>query len=322
METQGEEFHSNLISTTHIPPDSNIIPSEIPNRLPDLNIPIEQISSEIESSQISDSENNFKLRRCLTSTQRSIIFESLLLQSVGTIAVKLNMMRLSRGLASQFDISRKTVSRIWKKEKECIENESTVDVSMKPRVRRKRVEITFDQISAIPLRDRTNIRRMSTVLKILKSTTHRRIQEGAIRARSNSLKPFLTEDNKKLRLKFCVFMINQDTVDSQPMFTNMYDYVHIDEKWFYLIKVSQIFYLHPQEIKPLRTCKSKRFITKVMFLGAVARPRITAANEQFSGKIGIFPFVFKEPAKRSSKNRLAGTLETKAIQNINKDVIR
>nr|GMC92125.1 Transposase, Tc1-like protein [Ipomoea batatas] len=41
-------------------------------------------------------------------------------------------------------------------------------------------------------------------------------------------------------------------------------------------------------------------------------------NEMFDGKIGMFPFVYKEPAKRRSKNREAGTLETKPIESVNK----
>ncbi|XP_058211712.1 uncharacterized protein LOC131323890 [Rhododendron vialii] len=81
------------------------------------------------------------------------------------------------------------------------------------------------------------------------------------------------------------------------------------------------YYLLPEEPEPYRTCKSKRFITKVMFLAAVARPRFDAAgNEEFLGKIGIFPFTFKELAKRSSKNRLASTMETKAIVSVTKDI--
>ena len=60
-----------------------------------------------------------------------------------------------------------------------------------------------------------------------------------------------------------------------------------------------------------------------MFLAAVARPRYDITlNKQFNGKIGIWPFVFNEPAKRNSKNRTAGTLETKPILSITKDVIR
>lgn len=36
----------------------------------------------------------------------------------------------------------------------------------------------------------------------------------------------------------------------------------------------------------------------------------------------MFPFTFEEAAKRKSKNRNAGTLETKTILSVNKDVIR
>ncbi|XP_057773775.1 uncharacterized protein LOC130993071 [Salvia miltiorrhiza] len=42
----------------------------------------------------------------------------------------------------------------------------------------------------------------------------------------------------------------------------------------------------------------------------------------FDGKYGIFPFTTQEPAKRKSKNRSKGTLETKAIQSITKEVIK
>ncbi|XP_027109397.1 uncharacterized protein [Coffea arabica] len=72
----------------------------------------------------------------------------------------------------------------------------------------------------------------------------------------------------------------------------------------------------------MRTCRSKKFIVKVMFLAAVARPRFDCSrNKNFDGKIG-FPFAFKEPAKRNSKNRVAGTLETKPILSMTKEVYR
>jgi len=51
----------------------------------------------------------------------------------------------------------------------------------------------------------------------------------------------------------------------------MYDYVHIDKKCFYLTKKSRRFYLGKDEL-PVRKTKGKRFVTKVMFLAAVARP--------------------------------------------------
>lgn len=60
-----------------------------------------------------------------------------------------------------------------------------------------------------------------------------------------------------------------------------------------------------------------------MFLVAIARPIFDAkGNEIFSRKIGVFSFVTKEPAKRSSINKIAGTLETKPINLINKQIVK
>ncbi|XP_049394876.1 uncharacterized protein LOC125859215 [Solanum stenotomum] len=118
-----------------------------------------------------------------------------------------------------------------------------------------------------------------------KSTVFRRIKDGTIRTHTNSIKPQLTEQNKK----------------------------------------SERYYLLPEEHEPdpYRSCKSKNFIPKVMFMAVVARPRFDENGiELFSGKIGIFPFVVKEPAKRNSKNRTAGTLETKPILSVTKDITR
>ena len=118
-------------------------------------------------------------------------------------------------------------------------------------------------------------------------------------------------------------MLEPSSFNNNPTFKGMFNYVHIDEKWFYMSKESEKYYLLPQEQEPLRTCKSKRFIAKVMVLAAVACPRFDSSrNQQFDGKIGIFPFTCKEPAKRSSKNRVAGTLETKPILSVTKDVMR
>ena len=54
-------------------------------------------------------------------------------------------------------------------------------------------------------------------------------------------------------------------------------------------------------------------------LCVVANP-IFLTNDDvfFDGKIGIWPFITQEPAKRSSKNRKRGELETKPIQSITK----
>jgi hypothetical protein len=60
-----------------------------------------------------------------------------------------------------------------------------------------------------------------------------------------------------------------------------------------------------------------------MFLVAIAGPRFDEDfNVTFTGKIGVFPLVQKVPARRSSVNRVAGTLETKPITSITKEVSR
>ena len=60
-----------------------------------------------------------------------------------------------------------------------------------------------------------------------------------------------------------------------------------------------------------------------MFIAAVARPRQDRrTNQYFDGKIGIWPFVLKEPAQRNSKNRPKGTLITKPVMNINREQIK
>lgn len=73
----------------------------------------------------------------------------------------------------------------------------------------------------------------------------------------------------------------------------------------------------------MRTCKSKRFISKVMFLAAVARPRFDNHKQEiFNGKLGIWSFVFYEEAKRNSKNRKKGDIVTKNIEIINASAIK
>ncbi|ETV97386.1 hypothetical protein H310_09720 [Aphanomyces invadans] len=64
---------------------------------------------------------------------------------------------------------------------------------------------------------------------------------------------------------------------------------HLTEaNWFYLTKVKKRFYLYEDEEMALRSVKSKSFITKVMLLAAVARPRYDYSKRQmFDGKIGV-----------------------------------
>ena len=89
----------------------------------------------------------------------------------------------------------------------------------------------------------------------------------------------------------------------------------VDEKWFYMFKQGQRYYLGAGEELPVRKVQHKSHIQKVMFLAVAGRSRRdTVANRSFDGKIGIFPFMRRVPAQRSSRNRAAGTMETKMVE--------
>ena len=94
----------------------------------------------------------------------------------------------------------------------------------------------------------------------------------------------------------------------------MLDHVDIDEKWFYLSQKIISYILVPGEDPPLCLCKHKNHIEKAMCLIAMAHPRQDpVTGVWWKGKIGTWFFVEQVPAKRTSKNRAAGTLETKSV---------
>ncbi|KAH7847471.1 hypothetical protein Vadar_026428 [Vaccinium darrowii] len=260
-------------------------------------------------------------RRNLTNQQRQLIFEMLLM--------KVQQGKLKRGsipeVAAAFGANPKIVRRIWQRAMACFTNGLAIDVSSKlpTHVGRKPKQFDVNRIAEIDLRQRTSLRSLSMALNMPKTTLYRRVKKGHIRPHTNALKPYLSNDLKRARLQFCLSMLEPSNLYTQPTFKNMYNYVHIDEKWFFMTKETERYYLLLEEHEPLRTCKRKQFITKIMFLAAIARPRYDPSrNQEFLGKIGIFPFTFTEPAKRRSKSRAAGTLETKAVIRVTKEIIR
>ena len=91
-------------------------------------------------------------------------------------------------------------------------------------------------------------------------------------------------------------------------FENMEDLIHIGKKWFYLTKDGQHFIIVVDEEEPYRHVQHKSFLTKIMFLCVVARPRYdTNKNAWFDGKIGTWPVGKWEPAKQSLKKHAKGT---------------
>ena len=166
-------------------------------------------------------------------------------------------------------------------------------------------------IKAVDHEDRQNLRTLAACSQVPKTTILRHMkEEKTLKARSSRLKPLLSEANKTKRVRFAVGLL-QPGLHGTHFFDNMYNRVHVDEKWFYVTQVKRTVYVYDDEELALKAAKSTRFITKVMFLAVVARPRYDAhKKEYFDGKLGIWPFVSHVAAARSSKNRPRGTIES------------
>lgn len=218
--------------------------------------------------------------------------------------------------AAKFMKSSKTISRIWRRAQESLQSGAVcADMASRKRgncgrKRKNRDEIA-NLIAQVPLAKRTTLRSLSAATKIPIGTLYNVLKEGRLKRVNSTVKPHLGEENKIQRLKFALDMLEPES----DKFKEMFNMVHVDEKWFYLTKIKKKFYLVPEEEIPHRTVQSKRFITKVMFLTAVARPRWDPHRKTFfDGKIGIWPCIDQVPAQRSSKNRRRGTLVSKPFE--------
>ena len=226
-------------------------------------------------------------------------------------------------VAKQMGVSRLTVSHIWQRAKDSVGAGSAAMIVLhkKKNCGRKKKDWSeeLENLRNIPLNDRTCYRSTSEATGIPMTRLHKMVKSGeGIKRHSSSIKPVLTDANKVARIQYAIGNINLD----RRLFASYMDVVHVDEKWFNMKEVNKTYFLLDGEEEPHRSSKSKRYIGRVMFLCAVARPRWdTTRNQSFDGKLGIWPFTEMVPAQRSSRNRPAGTLEEKPI-NVNKDVYR
>ncbi|ETV85062.1 hypothetical protein H257_02939 [Aphanomyces astaci] len=195
--------------------------------------------------------------------------------------------KLQRGaykhVAEQLNLDPRTVGYIWR----TFRDRGTTATKKKGKVGPKRAytaEYVQQLVQAVPVDQRSTFSDLAAATRLSPATLNRHLKKGTLERRSTRIKLLLTDSNKEER------------------------------KWFNADKDRRKVYLVPGEAPPRRSWKSKRFIPKVMFLGAVARPRINGDRSVvFNGKIGMWPFVRLVPALRNSRNRPAGTMVTKLV---------
>ncbi|KAL1554586.1 hypothetical protein AAHA92_15131 [Salvia divinorum] len=193
-----------------------------------------------------------------------------------------------------FGVSRKTVYRIWKSAVQQLKRGQPVIVGARVSgyEHKDKFKLDKDKVKSLSVLERSSIRKMASKLEVSKSLMGLWVKQNKLRPHTNAIKPTLTQLNKLARLKWCLSKLGTELLHGKLKYESMHNVIHIDEKWFYITKCSD-------------------------------RPQIGTNGEVlFDGKVGIFPFTVQEAAKRKSKNRPKGTMETKPIKTVTKAVIK
>lgn len=199
-------------------------------------------------------------------------------------------MQLPRGAipetATMFDVSVSTVKRIWGRRMETNTSQEVVAAlkNRKGNCARHRVdpELVNQAMVSVPYSNRKTLRAVAEATGFAKSTLWVDLQRKQIRRVSNSLKPFLSAKHKMAPLRWALSFVDRQSLS----LASMYEHVHVDEKWFILREVTSTFYRGKEEPEPVRCAQNKRFLPKVMFICAVARPWLdTNGNCPFDGYV-------------------------------------
>ncbi|XP_042022940.1 uncharacterized protein LOC121770239 [Salvia splendens] len=209
--------------------------------------------------------------------------------------------------ATKFRVHPRTASRLWRIATHQIEQGQPVVMKGKASgytKKKGKVNLDEDKFRHLSMLESSSIRKLAIKMEVSKSTAGRWVKGNKIRPHTNAIKPALTDVNKISRMRWSLSHIQPTISEGKLLYHAMHNIVHIDEEWFYMTKTSDRYYLLPEEDEPYRP----------MF-GSDGQPI-------FDGKISIFPFTQQVPAKRKSKNRPRGTLETKPIPSVNKEAMR
>ena len=161
---------------------------------------------------------------------------------------------------------------------------------------------------------------------IAPSTMHKWCKVLGMRRFKRPLRPKLTEAHRIARMEYVLDELVRGPDEEPRLFGDEYrfhgldQFVHVDEKWFYLKKDKQTIRLFPApdgsyEL-PVESVYHKSRMPKVMFLAAVAMPR---PDYGFDGKLGIWPFVRYREAKRSDKRTGTRKGETVIMESVTVD---
>ncbi|RLN10845.1 hypothetical protein BBJ28_00010050 [Nothophytophthora sp. Chile5] len=213
--------------------------------------------------------------------------------------------------AQKFHVHRNTASRIWNLMKSALDDGAASDAVTDQVLSRKRgncgrkkkdYSAALERVKQLPLHQRGSLRALASAVGVPRTTLFRLLRDddtsagadgsgsgsATKRTITNSIKPPLSEKNKRERLRFCAAKLRPN-----GLFDDMFNVVHVNTKWCSL---------------PSRR-ESKK--TKAMFLVAIARPQWDHDRQQpFDGKLGVWPFVVVEPPLPQSNEHFNGATLT------------
>ncbi|XP_057523873.1 uncharacterized protein LOC130803689 [Amaranthus tricolor] len=194
---------------------------------------------------------------------------------------------------ARYEVCRKTITRLWKEVHKQKKNNNTAINLNNKRIGRQapnKIQFEDEKFKSIKFELKGTQHSVAKQIEVSQSTISRWKKDIVIRKHTNAIKHTLNDNNKLHRLSFALSKLQYEEHIDYFKFKPHNNIVHIDEKHFYLTRELQTYYLGPGEVEPHREW--------------------------------IWPFITQEPAKRSSKNRKRGELETKSIQSITKEHMR
>ncbi|XP_057795167.1 uncharacterized protein LOC131011382 [Salvia miltiorrhiza] len=202
--------------------------------------------------------------------------------------------------ATLFKLSLKTIYLIWKSAtaQQALGRPIQLKSMKRGSTHKDKWAIDSEKVKKLSVLQRSSIRVMACNLGVSKSLVGVWVKDKKLRAHTNAIKPLLTPQNKISRLRWSLRQLSDINVEGFIKFQTMFNTIHIDEKWFYLTKSKDRYYLMPGELDPYRACKSNRYIPKIMFSCASARPikakgdnnyKIPHMNKERLERIGMLP---------------------------------
>lgn len=128
-------------------------------------------------------------------------------------------------VASQFLVSIGTIQRIWKQGKIVVYIHIDVSHKRTKNCGSKRIEVDYDWICEIPVRQRTTVRSLPYATKVSKSTLHRSLKLESYGDIQMLLSLFLKEENKKID---CNFVYHSSSLPPDSTFLGTNNTIHID----------------------------------------------------------------------------------------------